>query len=422
MHVLYLHQYFVPPDGSGGTRSYEMSRRLVRAGHEVTLITSSAWFPPHYACHEGTRVLDMEGVRLVVLNVPYSNKLSYRRRIGAFATFARLCSAEAAKAKRVDVVFATSTPLTIALPAIAAKLWHRCPMVFEVRDVWPEVPIAMGVLRNPIAKALARMLELAAYRSATAIVALSPGMKSSIVRSGVPPEDVTVIPNFANPQGLECGEAEGRAFTRRLVQGRDGPLVLYMGTLGAVNGVDYLVEIAQRMAALHGDVSFLIVGDGRELDRVRARAVEAGVLGNNLFMARPVTKSDVPKLLAACTTAVSLVVDIPALWNNSANKFFEALAAGRPIAINHGGWQSDLLEKTGAGITLPARDPIRAAEQLARFVRDPGRLTAARAAARGLAARSFHVDSLSEQLRNVLETAAMSRSPRGSRRTIAMHR
>ncbi len=193
MRILYLHQYFCPPQSSGGTRSYEFARRLIASGHEVCMITSSAFLP---SCGQAPRVShqDIAGVPAIVIHVPYSNALPFGQRIRAFFQFAWYASREAIRQK-ADVVLATSTPLTIAIPGLLARLRHRIPMVFEVRDLWPELPIAVGALKNPLAKTGARWLEWIAYHSSAHIIALSPGMAEGVIRRGIPSNRVTVIPN-----------------------------------------------------------------------------------------------------------------------------------------------------------------------------------------------------------------------------------
>lgn len=406
MHVLYLHQYFVPPDGSGGTRSYEMARRLVKAGHRVTLVTSSADFPEHYglAGRRAVRVLD--GIEIRILPVSYSNKLSHARRLAAFASFALRALLECARVRNVDVVFATSTPLTIAIPGLWAKFLHRAPMVFEVRDLWPELPIAVGALRNPVAVAAARWLERTAYRGAARIVALSPGMKEGIVRAGVPAERVSVVPNSCDVELFRAPASAGEGFLRANPHLKGSALVSYTGTLGPINGVEYLVDVAAAMLALDPSVRFLVTGDGRQREAILERARAAGVLERNFWLRPSIPKRDVPSLLSASTLPVSLFIDVPEMWHNSANKFFDALAAGRPIMINHEGWQADLLRSTGAGLVVPARDPAAAAALIRGFVSDEGRLQKARVAAAALADGEFSRDLLFEKLRTVLEGAA----------------
>src|SRR5690606_33152003 len=180
MRIIYLHQYFNTLDMPGGTRSYEMARKLVAAGHEVHMVTSwrnddgrpAGWFQT-----------DEAGIRVHWLPVPYSNHMSYLQRVLAFFRFAFL-SLGKAKELNGDVVFATSTPLTIALPAVLAARSKKIPLVFVVRDLWPELPVAMVALRNPMLKWLATRLEKWAYYNSEAIIALSPGMKQGVIRAG----------------------------------------------------------------------------------------------------------------------------------------------------------------------------------------------------------------------------------------------
>ncbi len=410
MHILYQHQYFVPPDGIGGTRSYEMARRLVKAGHRVTMITSSAFFPEHYRFDDRLSRLEMDGIELLVIRIPYSNKLSYLERIKAFGEFAIRALLATTKVKDVDLLFATSTPLTIAIPAVFGKFWHNRPMVFEVRDLWPELPIAIGALRNPVLKWLARWLERFAYANSAQVVALSPGMKEGVVRTGYPEETVTVIPNSCDVElfGRACSSDYFADIRKR----RDQPVVLYAGTLGIINGVDYLVDIAEAMLKIDPEVCFVISGDGKQKQEVLDKASAGRVLGINLWVLQPVAKCKLPRLLSGCTVACSLVINCPALWHNSANKFFDTLAAGRPVMINHEGWQADVIRNSGAGVVVPADDPVAAARELHGFISDPRRLEKAGNAATELAATDFNRDRLFGKLLAVFESVHCKRAGR----------
>jgi glycosyltransferase involved in cell wall biosynthesis len=346
-----------------------------------------------------------DGIHVHWVRVPYSNYMTYRERIRAFAEFAWLAAGKAAHLGG-DVVFATSTPLTIALPAIYVSRLRRIPMVLEVRDLWPEIPIAIGALHNPVSKALARALEWLAYHASVYIIALSPGMAEGIMRRGIPSDRVTIIPNGCDVELFDVPYSQGQRIRMQLGILDDQPLIVYTGAFGLINGVGYLVEVAAAARSAAPDMRFILVGSGAESDQVSSKAETLGVLGKNLWIWEPIPKYEIPDLLAAATIATSVVIPLKPLWHNSANKFFDALAAGRPIAINHGGWQADLLEETGAGIVLPPEDPARAAQILASFVSDPERLRSAGEAARKLAHERFHRDDLARQLEDVLSGAA----------------
>ena len=407
MKITYLHQYFNTPSMSGGTRSYEMGRRLVQRGHEVHVVTS--WREP--TDHRTWFHSNEDGLHVHWFPVPYSNRMSYARRIRAFVSFA-VASARKAAALGGDVVLATSTPLTIAIPGVFASRWTRRPMVFEVRDLWPELPIAVGALSNPLSVRLARWLERFAYRNSRHIIALSPGMRDGVAATGYPSARISVIPNACDLELFSRQEAAGEAFRERTPWLRDRPLVVYAGTLGKINGVGYLVDLAAAALSLEPELRFLVVGDGAEWEDVMGRARDRGVLDKTFFMMRQIAKADMPAVMSAATISTSLFIDLPAMRNNSANKFFDALAAGTPVAVNYRGWHAELLEAEEAGIVLDPRDPAAAAVAIAAAVRDRAWLHRAGANASRLAETRFDRDRLADELERALVRVGSERGPR----------
>lgn len=400
MRIIYLHQYFNTLEMSGGTRSYEMARRLVAKGHEVHMVTSwrdqkddKDWFETKEA-----------GINIHWLPVPYSNHMSYGQRIKAFLGFAFSAARKAASLKG-DVIFATSTPLTISLPAVYAAKRLEIPMVFEVRDLWPELPIAIGALKNPLTLIFARWLEKWSYRNSEAVIALSPGMRDGVVRAGYPVERIAVIPNSSDVDDFKCNEITAKDFRHQREWLGDRPLLVYTGTFGRINGVSYLVEIATQLKKIAPEVRILLVGGGLECEDVRAKAQISGVLDVNLFMQSAVPKKDMPALLAAADMASSLFVDLPEMQANSANKFFDALAAGKPVMLNYGGWQDDLVEATGIGLVTWQLSFEEAAREIASAIQDKDWLKKASKASKNLGQKLFDRDTLACQLEEVLLSA-----------------
>lgn len=403
MRILYLHQYFNTPSMSGGTRSYEFARRLVEWGHEVHVVTS--WRNPDgkSARFETTE----SGIRVTWLPVPYSNKMSYRNRIRAFADFAvRACMVS--RTIPADLVFATSTPLTIVIPGIFASRSKGVPMVLEVRDLWPDVPIALGALKNPLLRLAATWLERVAYRSATRIVALSSGMCDGITRNGGDRDRITVIPNCCDMELFDPARADPQKFLREHPVLGDRPLVVYAGTLGLANGASYLVKIAHNCLAAESELCIVVVGEGAERDLIHAEAQKLNVLGRNFFLLPACPKALVPSLFAAARVVVSVFLDDTSLQANSANKFFDGLAAGRPIAINYGGWQADLIRSHQLGVVLSPNDIPNAAAQLRALVSDTGQLERCGYAARALAKSQFDRNVLARRFEAVCIDAAAS--------------
>lgn len=397
MKVIYLHQYFNTPDMSGGTRSYEMARRLVASGHEVHIITS--WRSPSKHANWFEETID--GIHVHWLPVPYDNAMGFWQRIKAFFRFAIKAGPKAARIGG-DVVFATSTPLTIVIPGALAAWRLRVPMVFEVRDLWPEVPIAMGFLRNPFTRAAARWLERFAYSRSTRIVALSDGMADGVARTGFPRSKISVIPNSADMALFAHSDEGAERFRKAHPELGEGPIVLYPGTLGKANGVTYLPHLAKRAQHLRPDVRFVVIGEGAEAEFVRQTAHDLGVLGNNFFQYSAMPKRVLVDAFSAASLIISLFIDEPALRANSANKFFDALASGTPVAINYQGWQADLLDAERAGLALPS-DPGEAVEPLLAFLDSPKLVSECGVAAKHLAKERFDRDVLAKQLEAVLQ-------------------
>ncbi|SNB54892.1 Glycosyltransferase involved in cell wall bisynthesis [Marinobacter sp. es.042] len=406
MKILYLHQYFVTPEMGGGTRSYELARRMVARGHEVHMVTSSTdgTVPGKAWRHEV-----INGINVHWLPVPYNNNMSYRDRLKAFFKFASMAGRRAKKIGG-DVVFATSTPLTIAIPGVSASKALNVPLVFEVRDLWPELPIAMGALRFPLSIWAAKKLERWAYRNSDYIIGLSPGMCDGVVATGIPVERVKCIPNSCDIDMFNVADVEGLQFRQERPWINERPLVVYAGTIGHINDVEYLVKVAKAAKNNKSDLCFLVVGRGVNERNVRSLATEYGVLDNNFFMEGPMAKSQIVALLSAATVCTSLFIPVKAMENNSANKFFDGLAAGKPVAINYGGWQSEILSQSGAGVEMPSESPEEGASILQDLVRNTAKLNAARVAASELAKTKFSRDALANELIQVLERAYAKKS------------
>lgn len=397
MRILYFHQYFNTPDMSGGTRSYEMARRLVAAGHEVHIITS--WLKE---TDEKTWFTTVEaGIHVHWFPNFYNNKMSYAERVKAFFRFAYHATKKG-KSLEADLVFATSTPLTIAIPAIFTARSLKVPMVFEVRDLWPELPIAMGALNNKLAQKLAYQLEDWAYKNSSSIVALSPGMKDGIVKTGYPKERVAIIPNSSDNELFTIDPELAQKFRDKYEWLQDRPLIVYTGTFGHINGVGYLVEVAEQLKQLNPEIRILLVGDGVEFEKVELLAKEKAVLNINLFMMKQMPKKQIPVVLNAATLCTALFIDKPEMRANSANKFFDALAASTPILINYGGWMVDLIQKNQCGLVTWNKSIDQAAKEIVALITDENRLNNYALNAKKLAMTQFNRDELAAQLNQVL--------------------
>lgn len=406
MKIIYLHQYFNTPEMSGGTRSYEMARRMVEAGHEVHVITSSR---NSKSVVNDWVISNEAGINVHWYPVPYSNKMTYFQRMKAFFSFALSASFRSASLKG-DVVFATSTPLTIAIPGVFSARKNKIPLVFEVRDLWPEMPIAIGALNNSFLRYLARRLERWAYRNSSAVVALSPGMKDGVVRSGYPINKVAVIPNGSDNSEFELDHIAAAKFRSERAWLGSRPLLIYAGTFGKVNDVNYMVDLAVELKKIKSNIRILLIGDGSEKTSVIHNAKLSQVFEDNLFFENSVPKKNIPILFSAATMASNLVIDIPEARANSANKFFDTLASGKPVFLNHGGWMHDVVNYHGCGYSswnVPLPD---VAKNLDDILNDQEWLDKAGSKSKVMAESYFDRDILAKNLIDSITLAVADRS------------
>lgn len=404
MRILYIHQFFATRESSLGLiRSYEFARRWIAEGHEVTVITSSSRLPEEFdrkLFAEGV----IDGIRVRSVRVRYSNYMGYGRRMWSFALFTIGATFLAATSGKHDVVFATSTPLTVGIPGWVAAALTRTPFVFEVRDLWPEAAIQMGALkRNGLIARAAKALERFLYRKAKHVIALSPGMADGVLAEGVPAERVHMIPNSADLD-LFYPAPKDHAFLASLGVPEGAFVVGYAGAIGPSNAVEAQVPEAARTLHERGrdDVVFVIAGDGKCLPKLR-EMVE-GLPNVRLVGSLP--KKDVPILTRSADVLMTLFADVPILATNSPNKFFDGLASGRPMIVNSNGWTKDLVEQNRCGVYVPAGDGVALADAIERLAADRDLLEEMGRNARRLAEERFSRDDLADQALAVLKDAA----------------
>ena len=408
MRILYFHQYFATRSSAVATRSFELARRFVERGHQVTVVTSVAQLGDTARDAGRSPIVrdTVDGIELVALNVPYSNYFSYQRRLAAFALFTAGASLAGPLLPRPDVVFATSTPLTIGIPGLLSARLRGAPFVFELRDLWPEVPVAIGALRSRPLIAAARALERLLYRGAARIVVLSEASRDALLAQGVPADKLVFVPNACDldlfsPGTVDHGFRERHGLTDKFV-------ALYAGAMGRANGLDQLVDAAAALQAVGNDrVAIVAVGDGGRRPHLEERIRTLGL--RNLTLLPPLPKHELAGVLGAADAGLTLFAPDPVFETNSPNKFFDALAAGRPVIVNLDGWLRRLVEDNDAGLYVPADDPQALATALAALAAEPEGARRMGANARRLAEREFDRDAMAERLASAIEEVVPER-------------
>jgi len=277
MNIIYLHQYFSTPSMSSGTRSFEMARRLVKNGHKVYMLSSI-----HARSYKERKFYSNEnGIYVWWLPVKYSNKMSYITRLFSFIRYCYLAIIQARKIE-YDIVFATSTPLTIAIPGILLSKLKKTPFILEIRDLWPELPIAIGALRSQFSIYLAKVLEKWSYNNSDHIIGLSEDMCQNIEMNSQSRNKISNIPNGCDFDLFNVDNKKGDEFRSKYDWLGKNPLVIYTGALGKMNNVIFLVEIANHMKEINSDIRFLIIGKGKEEDTIQEYANKFGVLNKKI--------------------------------------------------------------------------------------------------------------------------------------------
>ncbi|MDU0114573.1 glycosyltransferase family 4 protein [Psychrosphaera aquimarina] len=381
---------------NGGVRSYEFSRRLAVDGHSVSVITADT-----ENTFQGWKIEKFENIEIHWISIKYDNSFGYVKRLYAFFKFLTLSSIYILK-RPSDILIATSTPLSVAIPALLYHWFKRKPYIFEVRDVWPEVPIALKVIKNRIIIFLAEQLEKLVYKNAKSIIALSPDMKHSIESRCEAPV-IRVIPNAADTElfNVKPSYMQSDVYKRlSQLKVKHEKVVFYTGTLGLVNNLRYLIHLS---SFSDGGVAFVIIGSGKEEVDLKAYASELGVLSSKLYFYPSVSKSELFIIHKLFDLACSTVLPIKALYANSANKIFDAFASGTPIMINHEGWLQNLILKYECGVVLQPEPSLNEYKKLHKFLFSSIQMDKAKLASTQLGMKKFNRDVLYKEFKQAVE-------------------
>ena len=395
MKVLYFHQHFSTPSGSTGIRSYEMAQRLLARGHQVTMVCGSyrggvTGLTSSFV--SGRRRGIVAGIDVIEFDLTYGNGDGFLLRTWTFIRFA-LRSAWVALSERYDVVFATTTPLTAGIPGILARWLRGKKFVFEVRDLWPELPRAMGVISNPLVLGAMALLEWVSYRSAHRLVALSPGIADGIARLGVQRARIASVPNGCD---LAIFGGDQSPWRPPGVSSND-LLAVYTGTHGLANGLDAVLDAAVILKSRgRSDVKLLLIGDGQLKPALIERAGRESL--SNVIFHDPINKDSLARLMASADVGMQILANVPAFYfGTSPNKFFDYLAAGIPVLINYPGWLAQVVDVAECGFVVPAADSGKFADALVMAADNRQLLMAMGKRARELAESKFDRAELADR-------------------------
>lgn len=393
MKILIFYQYFGTPKGGWSTRYYEFTRRWVQSGHEVTVITSP-YYKSDIKAHGFISEQTLEGINLIVINSPDSNKDSFLKRVLNAGRFS-LISLYYSFTLPADCVISSSGPITTAIPGLFAKIFRNKKFVFEVRDLWPRGGIELGKLNNPLIQKIALGFERFVYNKSDLVVACSPGMERGVL-DVCPSAKTLVISNsadlelFGNPKQLLDEVAPS-----------EHPIFIYAGSLG------YMDECSQILRGLHAldrkDFRFVFIGDGAEKEDLEKLVKEFGLQDQVEFLGL-IPKTKVVNWFSKATASFVTFKDIPVLHTNSPNKLFDSFAAGVPVIQSTKGWIAEFVTEYRCGFNVDPNLPSSFAEAMIQFLENPELALEMGRNARKLAELKFDRSVLSKRYIDSIES------------------
>jgi glycosyltransferase involved in cell wall biosynthesis len=375
MRILYLSQYFPPEIGATQTRAYEMARHLASSGHKVTVLTEvpnhpSGIIPPEYRgrLYERTK---MEGIEVIRVWVKASPEKTFKTRMLFYITYmigAALAGLLLAR-ERYDIIYATSPPLFVGGAALALSYTRRIPLVFEVRDLWPESAVALGEMSHSRAVALAGKLEETCYNRARCVVVVTEGIRQRLMERGFGAK-LALIPNGANTDLFRRDPQAGAALRAELGLSEQF-LVVYAGIHGVAQGLETVLDTARQFRAVP-DVHFLFVGEGPkkgELLDLRNR-----LKLDNVTMLTERARTEMPAFLSAADLALVPLRKLELFEGAVPSKMFDAWACGCPVLLSIDGEARRLMKTAQAGVFVEPENVTQMTQAILQLKNDPDRL------------------------------------------------
>lgn len=397
-NIVIIHQHFCPPDGFGNNRSFEVAKHLIAIGHSVTILAGSG----NYA-EQPKRLFTrstIEGIQVDCIRVSYNHHMSYISRVWSFVLFFILsCIRVRTYKKNIDLIYAVSTPLSTGLIGLWYQTILKKPLFFEIGDLWPDVPVQMGIIKNKLFVHFLYKIEHLIYTKCNHIVLLSEGMKNHLLKKNIPAEKITVLCNGTNVEQFTPAP-DKTALRKHHHISSDAFVVLYAGTMGLANGLEFFIGTAEKIQSKQNtSILFYFIGNGNRLAKLKSYVQEKNI--RNIVFIESMPKKDVVDYFKLANIGiVSFDTAYEILETNSANKYYDYLASGLPVLVNYQGWQKNALEKNNCGFSVST--PAMAADTLLNLASDIDLYKGMSQHARLLAEKEYDRKQLAAQLSKLI--------------------
>ena len=390
MNIYYIHQYFKLPSEAGGTRSYWLAKALIDKGYNVTVITTSNNIQKSKEFHF------VDNINIVYFRISYNQKFSIFKRLISFLLFTIRSIIFLFYQKNVDLIFATSTPLSVGIAPLLFHKLRKIPFIFEVRDLWPEVPIQMGAIKNRLLIKLIKNFEISLYKNSKKVIALSPGMADGILKY-VTSDKVVIIPNISKLE-IFWPRAINYCLVDDLGLSQNSFKVIHFGSLGLANGAEYILDAAKYF---NDNIEIIFIGGGSQEEFLKKKVSNLGLRSVKFLGSFDLATTS--EIVNFCHISIVSFLNLPILFTNSPNKFFDSLAAGKPIIVNSNGWTREIVEKYNCGYYVNPCNPKDLSTLVNFLSKEPSLVQKLGDNSRSVAKEKFDLNLLSIEFTNIFD-------------------
>lgn len=406
MRILLVTSYYEPDQGAAAVRLTRLANKLQQRGHQVTVLTSLPNYPQGRILdgYRGrwTVIENRDGVRVIQVWLWATPSPKISRRLLSQLSFMLTAALRGLFVSRPEVVLIESQPVFTSLAGVFLSRVKRVPYALNVSDFWPEYLLAVGALKesSPIYKLFYGLVNLT-FKGARRITTLYPPLADNITRRIGQHEKITTIYNAVDLQRFRPGLDTG-AFRQQHGLG-DEKLVMFVGTFGTHIDFDTMMDVAAHFNARE-DTRFVFVGTGGQRERVAQRLAQ-GDLSRSKWIGW-IDHAEMPMAWNAAYIAFWAIHDHDLYRNILQSKTYEAMACGTPMAIAVEGITVDIMQRSGAGITVPFKDKTGLIEAITRFLDDEDLRRTCSESARRYAEQNFDPDIVAAKYEAVLQETA----------------
>jgi colanic acid biosynthesis glycosyl transferase WcaI len=357
--ILYISQYFPPEMGAPAARAFELARHWAEAGHDVSVLTG---FPNHptgvvpaewrsrlrrLTCHENVGGVDVFRTWLW----PLPNRKAHER-MRNYASFCFSAAMRGMALPRPDVIIASSPQLLVGLAGWSIAFVRQLPLIFEVRDLWPESLTAVGVgdENSLLHQALAAVANFLYWRS-DLIVVVTPAFKEHLIQHWqVPAQKISIVENGVETDLFAPASSAANAALRHELGANGKFLVCYIGTMGMAHGLETLLDAAAELQRRNSNALFLLVGEGAEKERIKAMARSRGLVNVRFLDQQP--RETIPAFISASDACLVLLKKTDVFKTVIPTKMLEFMSCARPVILGVDGQARQIIEEAGAGIVI----------------------------------------------------------------------